>query len=74
MNTLKDSTQTVGQFFARMTLGSNPSAALDGWQQLPVESYFVAINLPASPINRERKECGNVPAPLMSLFADIQWG
>lgn len=62
------------QYFARMSLRGQSRTALGQWQHLPVESFFLAMTLPGTLVNRERRECGASALSLGVLFANIRWG
>lgn len=68
-----ETAQSVRHYFARLSLHGQSRAALEPWQRLGVESFFVALSLPHSFINPRRKECGAGALPLATLFAGIRW-
>ena len=68
-----ESTQSVRHYFARLSLHGQSRAALQQWQRLGVESFFVALGQPRSFINPTRKECGEGATPLATLFAGVKW-
>lgn len=68
-----ESTQSVRHYFARLSLHREPRAALQQWQHLGVESFFVALSLPHNFINPMRKECGAGTVPLATMFAGVRW-
>ena len=67
------STESVRQYFAKLTLQGQGRAGLVRWSTLPVETFFVALRLSASAINHERRPSGPQPQTLGELFAAIRW-
>lgn len=65
---------SVREYFARLSLAGKTRSVIAQWQRLSVESFFVAMKLPGSFINRARQECGSAAQPLATLFSNIRWG
>jgi len=74
MEATYSTSESVRRYFAQLALKAQPRAAIEHWQSLPVESFFLAVSVPPSLINRERKECGVDVPPLSALFDAIKWG
>ena len=65
--------ENVRQYFAKLALQGQSRARLEHWSTLPVATFFIALHLPASEINVERRPFGEEPQPLGLLFASVRW-
>jgi hypothetical protein len=65
---------SVRQYFTRLSLRGQSRAAIGQWQSLPVDTFFLAMSLPGTLVNRDRRECGAAALSLGVLFANIRWG
>lgn len=65
--------ENVRHYFARLALQGNRRDVLERWSTLSVETFFVALRLPESAINIERRSAAQESPSLGLLFANVRW-
>lgn len=65
--------ESVRRYFATLNLRARPDVWANGWGQLPVEGFFVALRAPQQSINVERRPCSDAVESLGALFGNVRW-
>ncbi len=65
--------ENVRHYFAKLALQGNRRAVLERWSTLSVETFFVALRLPESAINVQRRPAVQESLSLGVLFANVRW-
>jgi hypothetical protein len=65
--------ESVRRFFATLNLRARPDVWAQGWSQLPVEGFFVALRSPQRSINVDRRPCSEAVESLADLFGSVRW-
>jgi len=65
--------ESVRRYFTKLSLRARPDVWAQGWGQLPVEGFFIALRTPQRSINIERKPCSEQVESLASLFDSVRW-
>lgn len=66
-------TENVRHYFSKLALKGQSRTRLQQWATLPVETFFVALRLPGSALNVERRPAAAESQSLAGLFANIRW-